>query len=92
MLTTIRGDICASWDAVNTMLKLQLDSIRVSFQKSVVNIDHRYNTPIYSKLHGFVSRQCIQLIGKELERVKYVVTLEQHMGYHVRSSSSVTRF
>ena len=45
MLTTSRGDLCASWNAVNTMLKLQLGSIRVSFQKSIVNIEHRYNTP-----------------------------------------------
>ncbi|XP_058784801.1 uncharacterized protein LOC131659661 [Vicia villosa] len=33
MLTTSRGDLCASWEAVNTMLKLQLGSIRVTFQK-----------------------------------------------------------
>ena len=72
MLTTSHGDLCASCDAMNTMLKLQLGSIRVSFQKNIVNIDHKYNTPFYSKLQDFVSRQCIQLIGKELERVKYV--------------------
>ncbi|XP_050888713.1 uncharacterized protein LOC127093856 [Lathyrus oleraceus] len=33
MFTTSRGDLCRSWDVVNTMLKLQLSSIRVSFQK-----------------------------------------------------------
>ncbi|XP_058733832.1 uncharacterized protein LOC131605502 [Vicia villosa] len=72
MSTTSRGDLCASWEAVNIMLKLQLGSIRVSFQKSIVNIENWYNTPFYSKLHSFVSKQCIQLIGIELERVKFV--------------------
>ncbi|XP_058755689.1 uncharacterized protein LOC131628899 [Vicia villosa] len=41
MLTTSRDDLCASWEAVNTMLNLQQSSIRVSFQKGIVNIEHR---------------------------------------------------
>ncbi|XP_058734083.1 uncharacterized protein LOC131605790 [Vicia villosa] len=43
ILKTSCGDLCASWDVVNTNLKLQLGFIRVSFQKSIVNIEHRYN-------------------------------------------------
>ncbi|XP_058783987.1 uncharacterized protein LOC131658740 [Vicia villosa] len=31
MLTTSRGDLCASWDAVNTMLKLRKELKRVKF-------------------------------------------------------------
>ncbi|CAI8614294.1 unnamed protein product [Vicia faba] len=31
ILTTSREDLCRSWDVVNTMLKLQLGSIKVSF-------------------------------------------------------------
>lgn len=57
---------------MKTMLKLQLSSIRVSFQKSISSIEHQYNTLLYSRLHRFISRQCIQHIGKELERVKFV--------------------
>lgn len=72
MLSSSMGDLCRSWDVVNTMLKLQLGSIRVSFQKIVCNIEHRYNTPFYSRLHDFVSRYCIQHISKELERIKFV--------------------
>src|ERR1051325_1773418 len=68
------------------MLKLPLGSIRMSFQKSIVNIDHKYNTPFYSKLHGFVSRQCIQLIGKELERVKYVGASKERCCYYIRTT------
>ncbi|XP_058746892.1 uncharacterized protein LOC131619864 [Vicia villosa] len=86
MLTNSCGDLCASWEAVNTMLKLQLGSIRVSFQKSIVNIEHRYNTPFYYKFHSFVSRQCIQLIEKELERVKFVGASKQRCGCYIRTT------
>ncbi|XP_050876316.1 uncharacterized protein LOC127080021 [Lathyrus oleraceus] len=65
-------DLCRSLDVVNIVLKLQLGSIKVSFQKIIANIEHRYNTSFYSRLHGFVSRQYIQYIGKELERIKFV--------------------
>lgn len=66
MLTTSRRDLCRSWDDVNTMFKLHLRSIRVLFQKSIVNIEHRYNTPFYTNLQRFVSRQCVQHNQKEL--------------------------
>lgn len=69
MLTKSQRDLC---NVVNTMLKLHLGSIRVSFQKSVVNIEYLYNTPFYTNLHYFVSRLCIQHIEKELGRVKFV--------------------
>lgn len=68
------------------MLKLQLDSIRVSFQKSIVNIEHRYNTPFYTNLQGFVSRQCIQHIGKELEKVKFVGASKDACGCFIRTT------
>lgn len=67
-----RGDLCRSWDVVNTMLELQLGSIRVSIPKSVCDIEHRCNTQFYSRLHSFILRQCIQHIGKELEMIKFV--------------------
>lgn len=54
------------------MLKLQLGAIKVLFQKSIVNIEHRYNSPFYSGLHNFVSRQFIQHIAKEFERVTFI--------------------
>ncbi|XP_058782846.1 uncharacterized protein LOC131657468 [Vicia villosa] len=75
-----------SWEAVNTMLKLQLGSIKASFQKSIVNTEHRYNTPFYSKFHSFVSRQCIQLIGNELEIVKFVGSRKERCGCYIRTT------
>ncbi|XP_058783030.1 uncharacterized protein LOC131657679 [Vicia villosa] len=89
MLTTSRDDLCASWNAVNTMLKLKLGSIRASFQKSIVYIEHRYNTPFYSKLHSFVSRQCIQLIRKKLEKVKFVGTSKERCGCYIRTTDGL---
>lgn len=52
---------------MNTMLKLNLGSVRVSFQKCIANIENRYNTPFYTNLHDFVPRHYIHHIGKELE-------------------------
>lgn len=50
-----QGDLCISWDAMNTMLKLQLGLIRVSFQKkNISNIEHQYNIPFYFRLHDFI--------------------------------------
>ncbi|XP_050877072.1 uncharacterized protein LOC127080822 [Lathyrus oleraceus] len=84
MLTTSKGDLYRSWDVVNTMLKLQLGSIRVSFQKSIDNIEHRYNTPFYTNLHGFVSRKFIHHIRKKLQRVKYIGTSKYACGCFIR--------
>lgn len=58
--------------------------IRVSFQKSIVNIEHRYNTPFYTNLHGFVSRKCLQHLVKEVERVKFIGTSKDACGCFIR--------
>ena len=71
---------------MNIKLNLHLGSIRVLFQKSIVNIHHQYNTQLYTNLHGFVSRQCIQHIGKELERVKFVGTSKNACGCFIRTT------
>src|SRR3954470_18061676 len=52
----------------------------------MVNIEHRYNTPFYSKLHNFVSRKYIQIIGKELERVKFVGASKERYGCYIRTT------
>lgn len=85
---------------MNTILKLQLGSIRVSYQKSIVNIEHQYNTLFYTNLHNFVTRQCIQHIEKELEMIKFigasqkimVASLEQHMGYRVCVNLLISKY
>lgn len=67
------------------MLKLQLGLIRVSFQKSIVNIEHQYNTLFYTKFHGFVPRQCIQHIRKEIERIKFIGASQDACGFFIRT-------
>ncbi|CAL5215333.1 unnamed protein product [Lathyrus oleraceus] len=66
------------------MFKLQLGSIRASFQKSISNIEYRYDTPFYTNLHGFVSRQCIHHIWIELEKVKFIGTSKDACGCFIR--------
>ena len=84
MLGTSQGDLCRCSDVVNTMLKLEVGVIQKYFQKSVVNIDHRYNTPFYSRVHSFVLRQCIQHNTKELEKIKIVGSDKVACGYFIR--------
>lgn len=38
MLHNSQEDLCRCWDAINTMLKLQLGAIRTLFQKKVLSI------------------------------------------------------
>lgn len=71
-------------------MKLQLGSIRVSFQKQIFNIENQYNTSFYSRLHNFVLRQCIQHIGKELERIKLVGCKKETCGYFIRITHGLT--
>lgn len=72
LLQDCMGDFCTVWEAVSACLKLQHDDIRGSFQKSIYVVEHRHNIPLYSNLRGFVSRNAMELIGTEVERVKYV--------------------
>ncbi|KAH1221608.1 hypothetical protein GmHk_12G034979 [Glycine max] len=48
------GDLCICWDAMNNM-------------KSINVVDHRFNTPFYKRLRGFVSTQAQSLIFDELK-------------------------
>ena len=69
----------------NIMLKLQLGSIKILFQKSIVNIEHHYNTPFYTLMHRFIAIKCIQHIRNELERVNFVGSNKDVCGCFIRT-------
>jgi len=54
------------------MIILQHNAIKVSFQKSLHVVGHRFKVTAYKKLLGFVSRYALNLISEELDRVKSV--------------------
>jgi len=67
-------DLCSCWDAMNNMFVLQYIAIKALFKKSINVVEHRFNTLVYKKLCGFVSREMQDLIFHELQWVNTVGT------------------
>ncbi|XP_073221556.1 uncharacterized protein [Cicer arietinum] len=86
MLQTSFGDLCKSWDAVNMMLKNQICIIQSSFQKTIKDVEHGYNSQFFQNLHHCVSRKCMKLIDNQLERVKIVGTNKTECGCSIRTT------
>lgn len=66
------GDICSVWEAVSSMITLQHNEIKSSFETSIFQKEHRYNNRLYAHLCGHVSRYALSHIANEFDRVKYV--------------------
>ncbi|XP_073225484.1 uncharacterized protein [Cicer arietinum] len=86
MLQTSLGDLCKSWDAVNMMLKNQICIIQSSFQKTIKDVEHGYNSSFFQSLHHCVSRKCFKKIDKQLQRVKIVGTDKTICGCSIRTT------
>ncbi|GAU25032.1 hypothetical protein TSUD_155060 [Trifolium subterraneum] len=66
------GDICSVWEAASSMITLQHNEIKASFERSIFKKEHRHNTRLYVHLRGHVSRHALSHIVDEFDRVKYV--------------------
>ncbi|XP_027192409.2 uncharacterized protein [Cicer arietinum] len=66
------GDICSVWETINSMIVLQHNEIIASFEKSIIQKVHRYSNRLYANLRGVVSKNAIDHIAAEYDRVKYV--------------------
>nr|XP_027188670.1 uncharacterized protein LOC101493161 [Cicer arietinum] len=66
------GDICSVWETINNMIVLQHNEIISSFENSIIQKVHRYSNRLYANLHGVVSKNAIDHIAAEYDRVKYV--------------------
>ncbi|XP_004498020.2 PKS-NRPS hybrid synthetase cheA-like [Cicer arietinum] len=64
------GDICSVWETINSMIVLQHNEIIASFEKSIIQKVHRYSNRLYANLHGVVSKNTIDHIAAEYNRVK----------------------
>lgn len=60
------------WKGMHYDLKLQLDHIITSFQKSFYAVEHVNTSHFYGNLHGSVLRACLRHIAEEFFRVEYV--------------------
>lgn len=86
------GDLKTCWLLVRRFIqKLEYCKHRVKVatrfnQKSIVNIEHQYNTLFYFRLHDFVSRHCIQHVVKELEKVKFIGSEKDACGCFIRTT------
>ncbi|XP_004506468.1 uncharacterized protein [Cicer arietinum] len=66
------GDICSVWETINSMIVLQHIEIITSFEKSIIHKVHRHSNRLYANLRGVVSKNAIDHIAAEFDRVKYV--------------------
>ncbi|XP_057444454.1 protein FAR1-RELATED SEQUENCE 5-like [Lotus japonicus] len=69
MLKDGRGDLCASWDAVDRLTTVRHNEIKASFERSINLVEHRFKSPMYTNVRGFVSRKAMQLMEDEQNRV-----------------------
>ncbi|KAL5127382.1 putative protein FAR1-RELATED SEQUENCE 10 [Glycine soja] len=58
------GDLCSVWDAMNNMITLQHVEIKASFETSTHVVGHR--------LLGMVSRDALNQIASEVDRLRYL--------------------
>jgi hypothetical protein len=66
------GDMCECWDAINNMLILQHIAIKTSFGRSNTVVLHKHYIPVYGKLRGFVSRNALNHITDEYDKVNSI--------------------
>ncbi|XP_073225757.1 PKS-NRPS hybrid synthetase cheA-like [Cicer arietinum] len=66
------GDICNVWETINSMIVLQHSEIIASFENSIIQKVHRHSNRLYANLHGVVSKNAIDHIAAEFDRMKYV--------------------
>ncbi|KAH1253378.1 putative protein FAR1-RELATED SEQUENCE 10 [Glycine max] len=71
------GDLCSVWDAMNNMITLQHVEIKASFETSTHVVGHR--------LVGMVSRNALNEIAAEVERLRYLGNDPSSCGCVMRS-------
>ncbi|KAH1193807.1 hypothetical protein GmHk_19G054763 [Glycine max] len=80
------GDLCSVWDAMNNMITLQHVEIKASFETSTHVVGHVYKKTLYKRLLGMVSRDALNQIASEVDRLRYLGNNPSSCGCHARSS------
>ncbi|KAH1193258.1 putative protein FAR1-RELATED SEQUENCE 10 [Glycine max] len=80
------GDLCSVWDAMNNMIMLQHVEIKASFETSTHVVGHVYKKTLYKRLLGMVSRDALNQIASEVDRLRYLGNNLSSCGCVMRST------
>ncbi|KAL5170514.1 putative protein FAR1-RELATED SEQUENCE 10 [Glycine soja] len=80
------GDLCSVWDAMNNMITLQHVEIKASFETSTHVVGHVYKKTLYKRLLGMVSRDALNHIASEVDRLRYLGNNLSSCGCVMRST------
>ncbi|KAH1233431.1 Protein FAR1-RELATED SEQUENCE 5 [Glycine max] len=80
------GDLCSVWDAMNNMITLQHVEIKASFETSTHVVGHVYKKTLYKRLLGIVSRDALNHIASEVDRLRYLYNNLSSCGCVMRST------
>ncbi|KAH1249253.1 Protein FAR1-RELATED SEQUENCE 5 [Glycine max] len=80
------GDLCSVWDAMNNMITLQHVEIKASFETSTHVVGHVYKKTLYKRLLGMVSRDALNQIASEVDRLCYLDNNLSSCGCVMRST------
>ncbi|KAH1266588.1 hypothetical protein GmHk_01G002047 [Glycine max] len=83
------GDLCSVWDAMNNMITLQHVEIKASFETSTHVVGHVFKKTLYKRLVGMVSRNALNEIAGEVERLHYLGNDPSSCGCVMRSTLSL---
>ncbi|KAL5138312.1 PHD finger protein ING1 [Glycine soja] len=80
------GYLCSVWDAMNNMITLQHVEIKASFEISTHVVGHVYKKTLYKRLLGMVSRDALNQIASEVDRLRYLGNNLSSCGCVMRST------
>ncbi|CAJ2663585.1 unnamed protein product [Trifolium pratense] len=86
MLEHSKGDLCKCLEGMNDNIRLEVDKIKKSFQKSFYYTEKTHSSPFFQYLRNFVSRAAMTLISDEMERIDIVGTNKNLCGCKLRST------
>ncbi|KAL5141614.1 Protein FAR-RED ELONGATED HYPOCOTYL 3 [Glycine soja] len=79
-------DLCSVWDAMNNMIMLQHVEIKASFETSTHVVGYVYIKTLYKRLLGMVSRDALNQIASEVDRLCYLGNNPSSCGCVMRST------
>ncbi|KAH1232699.1 Protein FAR-RED ELONGATED HYPOCOTYL 3 [Glycine max] len=79
-------DLCSVWDAMNNMITLQHVEIKASFETSTHVVGYVYIKTLYKRLLGMVSRDALNQIASEVDRLCYLGNNPSSCGCVMRST------
>ncbi|KAK3206077.1 hypothetical protein Dsin_020123 [Dipteronia sinensis] len=68
-LGSSQGNFLSSWTKIHGLLQLQHNEIKASFDRSLTLVQHSFKPSNFKELRGFVSRNALNMILDDYERV-----------------------